>query len=191
MTNSRLPIAPLPASAPLINQLARAFYEVVPTDYRTYCSFTSQIVAQVLEHFGVPCQRVPCQLWYCQPHHIYVVGFLGPGNPAYNPEKWDGHVVCCADHILIDAATHHFEREFKLPVPWVVTTPMFGFPTPALARASLGEHDVLLWQPPPAHADTRLPEEPQDLVARWAQALIERLQAQLPGLLASAQNSKA
>ena len=154
---------------------------MVPSEYRTFCSFTSQIVQQVLEHFGVACQRLPCQLWYCQPNHIYVLGFLGPDNPAYTPDKWDGHVVCCADHILIDAATHHFEREFGLPVPWVVTTPMFGFPTPALARASLGEHDALLWQAPPAGANTRLPEEPPDLVASYAQTLIERLQPKRPG----------
>ena len=171
-----LPSAPLPPSAPLIHQLARDFYAVVPTDYRTFCAFTSQIVQKVLEHFGVSCQRVPCQLWYCQPRRIHVLGFLGPSNPAYKPDKWDGHVVCCADHILIDAATHHFEREFGLPVPWVVTTPMFGFPTTALARASLGEHDALLWQSPPVHADTRPPEEPPALVAQYAHALIERLQ---------------
>lgn len=186
-----LPSVPASPSAPLISQLAREFYAVVPTDYKTYCSLTSHIVQKVLEHFGVPCERVPCQLWYCQPQNIYVLGFLGPNNPAYSPDKWDGHVVCCADHILIDTATHHFEREFGLPVPWVVTTPMFGFPTPALARVSLGAQDALLWQSPPAHADTRLPDEPQDLVARYAQDLIERLQAPGPMAPANAQSSKA
>jgi hypothetical protein len=155
----------------LIEKLAHIFYEVVPVQYRTYCSFTSEIIAKVLAHHGLPCRRVPCQMWYTQSDHIYVIGFLGKNTPA----KWDGHVVCCVGNLLIDAATHHFEREFGLSVPSVIVTPMFEFPTPALAHINVNTTDAIWWQPPPEGVDTTPPEEPQALVAQYADALIHRL----------------
>lgn len=161
------------SSAELIQKLAQSFYEVVPEQYKTYCAFTSEIIEKVLRHFGLSCERLPCQIWYTQPEHIYVVGFLGTSTPG----KWDGHVVCSADNILIDAATHHFEREFGLKVPWLVVAPRFTFPTPALAHASMNKPDAIWWQPPPMHADTTLPEQPQALVNPYSQALIQRLAA--------------
>lgn len=163
-------------TAALIDKLAHSFYEVVPHQYRTYCSFTSQIIQQVLVHFDVPCKRVPCQIWYTQPDHIYVIGFLGKDTP----QKWDGHVVCCTDHLLIDAATHHFERDFGLQVPWTVVTPLFEFPTPALAHTNISATDAIWWQPPPAQTDTPPPLEPQALVDQYATELIQRLEAVQP-----------
>jgi hypothetical protein len=159
------------SSAELIQKLAQSFYEVVPEQYKTYCAFTSEVIEKVLGHFGLRCERLPCQIWYTQPDHIYVVGFLGSNTPG----KWDGHVVCSANNILIDAATHHFEREFGLPVPWVVVAPKFTFPTPTLAHASMKSPDAIWWQAPPANADTTLPVQPQDLVNQYSQALIQRL----------------
>ena len=157
--------------AALIDKLAHSFYEVVPHQYRTYCSFTSQIIQQVLVHFDVPCKRVPCQIWYTQPDHIYVIGFLGKDTP----QKWDGHVVCCTDTLLIDAATHHFAKDFGLAVPSFVVTPRFTFPTTALAQTHINAEDTLWWHHPPEHADTTLPTEPQALVREYTQALIHRL----------------
>ena len=155
----------------LIERLANSFYTVVPEQYRTYCSFTSQIIQEVLTHYGAPCQLVSCQIWYTQPNHIYVIGFLGKDTPS----KWDGHVVCCCDHILIDAATHHFEREFGLKVPSVMVSAMFEFPTPALAQTNINATDAIWWQPPPEGIDTSPPEEPLDLVMQYAEALIHKL----------------
>lgn len=161
----------------LFERLAGAFYEVVPVQYRTYCSFTSQIMQRVLQHFGVRCERVSCQVWYTKPDHIYVIGFLGKQNPG----KWDGHVVCCADGILIDAATHHFEREFGLGVPWIVMTQMFAFPTTAIAHRALNATDALWWHPPPEGVDVSPPEEPQELVEQYADGLIRRLSSSRDG----------
>ena len=39
----------------IVETLAHAFYKVIPENYKTYCAFTSQILEQVLNHFGVPC----------------------------------------------------------------------------------------------------------------------------------------
>ena len=155
----------------LINQLAHCFYTVVPEQYRTYCAFTSEIIQKVLTHFGVRCERIPCQIWYTQPGHLYVIGFLGKDDP----QKWDGHIVCCADGHLIDAALHHFEREFGLQVPWVITTPMLSFPTPALAHVNMNSSDAIWWQPPPVGTDTQPPSEPQDLVQQYVHALLNAI----------------
>lgn len=162
----------------LIERLAHHFYQVVPSQYKTYCAFTSQIVQKVLVHFGVPCERVPCQIWYVKPDHIYVIGFLGKNEP----HKWDGHVVCCAQNILIDTATHHFEREFDLKVPWVVITRMFEFPTTSMAHMNVNATDTLWWQPPPHGVDATPPEEPRDLVEAFAGQLIHVLESSTPPL---------
>lgn len=164
-----------PSATACIEQLAGCFYEVVPAQYSTYCSFTTQVVQGVLQHFGIACERVPCQIWYCQPKHSYVIGFLGRTDAALTPHKWDGHVVCCTDTLLIDAATHHFAKDFGLAVPSFVVTPRFTFPTTALAHTHINAEDTLWWHHPPQHADTTLPAEPQALVRELTQALIQRL----------------
>lgn len=164
------------STAELVEKLARAFYTVVPPELKTYCAFTSAVVQKVLQHHGAACKLVPCQIWYSQPGHDYVIGFLGRNSPQQTPHKWDGHVVCCTDDWLVDTATHHFQREFGLSVPSVVVAPLFTFPTTALAHKRINEVDALWWHAPPVHADTRLPEEPLELVNQHAQALIAHLQ---------------
>lgn len=161
----------------LIEKLAHRFYEVVPEQYRTYCSFTSKIVQEVLQHFCVPCRRVPCQVWYTAPGHIYVIGFLGKDTPG----KWDGHVVCCTDHLLIDTATHHFARDFGLAVPQLVVTSLFEFPTTAIAQMAVNATDSLWWHPPPEGVDPTPTEEPQELVDQYAAELVRRLAGEMQG----------
>lgn len=155
----------------LIEKLADCFYKVVPDQYRTYCAFTSKIIQNVLGHFGMTCERVPCQIWYSKPNHMYVIGFLGKSNP----EKWDGHVICKTGRLLIDTATHHFERDFGLQVPPMVVTPMFEFPTTALAHVNINSTDSLWWYLPPQGADVSLPQEPEDLANLYTAELINRL----------------
>lgn len=123
--------------AHLLEQLAQCFYTVVPERYKTYCSFTSAIAQTVLQQVGLDCQRVPCQVWYSQPGRHYVVGFFNDGDANANPAKWDGHVVCCTDNFLLDTATHHFQREFDVPVPDVAVVPLFGIRSSVLAHLRL------------------------------------------------------
>ena len=159
----------------IVHRLAQCFYEVVPSHYKTYCSFTSKITQIALTQLGIDCHQLPCQIWYSEPGHHYVVGFLGPNNPHHNPAKWDGHVVCCTETLLVDTATHHFQREFKLSAPDVAVASLFGISSTALAQLRLTETDALWWHEPPVNVDTRLPEEPLELAQQYAQALIARL----------------
>lgn len=155
----------------IVEKLAHAFYKVVPENYKTYCAFTSQVLEQVLNHFGVPCQRVPCQVWYTEPQKINVIGFLGQSNHG----KWDGHIVCCTNQLLIDTALHHFEREFGAKAPWVAVARLFEFPSTAIAHLPLDASNSIWWHHPPEGAMVTPPQEPQDLVDQYAGALIQTL----------------
>lgn len=155
----------------LLNRLAHCFYEVVDPKYQTFCSLTSQIIKTTLDHFGVPCTRVPCQLWYTQPNHVYVIGFLGKSEPG----KWDGHVVCRAGKMVIDAATHHFQKEFGFQVPSLIMTPALCIPSVTFAHITTNSVDPISWQAPPPGVDATPPDEPAELVNEYVQKLVARL----------------
>ena len=159
----------------LLEQLAQCFYTVVPEQYKTYCSFTSAIAQTVLQQMGLDCRRVPCQVWYSQPGRHYVVGFFNDGDANANPAKWDGHVVCCTDNFLLDTATHHFQREFDVPVPDVAVVPLFGIRSSVLAHLRLNGTDAMWWHTPPAQAQTNPPDNPEALVQSYATQLLEHL----------------
>src|SRR5687767_9250888 len=106
----------------IANTLVTNFYKIVPLEYRTFCSLTSRISKSVLSHFGVKADLLPCQIWLVTPEQNFVVGFVGK---APDPKKWDGHVVCGAGDFIIDAALHHFTREFDLNVPLIAAAPRF------------------------------------------------------------------
>ena len=157
---------------PLLQDVGTHLYEVVSPEYATYCSYTSRIVKSVLAHFGQASELVPCQIWYCQPGHTYVIGFLG--RPA--PGKWDGHVVCQAGNWIVDTAVQHFSKHFGLAVPKVVVAPCFDFPTLAIAKWDVSDTDRVWWHPPPIEADAVVPEEPVNLIEEYARQLIARLE---------------
>lgn len=162
---------PKPDPGELVQVVGRHLYEVVPLNYATYCSFTARIVQVVLAHFGQACELVPCQIWYCRPDQTYVIGFLG--HPA--PGKWDGHVVCRAGHWLMDTAVHHFAKEFGLDVPKVVAAPCFEFPTQAIAKWDVSDTDRVWWHHPPLGVDATPPQEPKELIDKYAQLLIKKV----------------
>ena len=74
----------------VVDQLRLAFYEIVPSELRTYCSLTSRISQAVLNRFSIQNELMPCQLWYSSETQNYVVGFLE--NQKQSAE-WNGHVV--------------------------------------------------------------------------------------------------
>ena len=138
-----MPLMPQVSPVQLVERLAQCFYDVVPAEYKTYCAFTTAIVQTVLQHWGMGCERVPCQVWYSQPGRHYVVGFFNDSDANANPAKWDGHVACCTDTFLLDTATHHFQREFDVPVPDVAVVPLFGIRSSVLAHLRLNGTDAM------------------------------------------------
>ncbi len=87
--------------------------------------------------------------------------------------------MCKAGTIIIDAALKHFEKEFGLNVPNTVVSPCFDVPTQVISRRDLGTAARLWWHYPPAAPglDVNAPEEPADVVEKYAALLAERLES--------------
>lgn len=152
--------------------LAEHFYEVVPLKYQTYCALTSSILKNVLHLFGIKAELVPCQVWCVSHESNFVVGFL---DVAPKLHKWNGHVVCDAGDFIIDAAIKHFDIEFGLTVPAIVRSRKFLVPTQVISRHNLNERLQLWWHHPPEGVDVTIPNEPSELITKYATQLVERL----------------
>ena len=156
----------------IVDKLRLAFYDVVPSDFRTFCSLTSRISKQVLDKFGIGNELMPCQLWYTNQTQNYVVGFLDQQDPS---SEWNGHVVCRAGNVIIDAATQNLEVKLGVSVPWVVVARRFLVSSQLISRAKLGNNDMLEWFYPPTKMDTEPPSEPIALVEQYANLLYEHI----------------
>jgi len=149
----------------ILNRLSQHYFSVLPAEYRTYCSLTAEVSRRVLLQHGIRAVLMPCQVWHSRPsgtHHV--VGFVGRGSSA---AKWDGHVVCATPGFIIDAALHHFEREFQLPVPPVVVASRNQLSSQSIAVTTLSTGDTLLWlNPPPLRKGSlRIPQSPEAVVS--------------------------
>ena len=157
----------------VINLMADHYYSVVPFALQTYCSVTSRISRAVLEHYGIECQLLPCQIWLVTPTNNYVIGFVGK---PYAEHKWDGHVICVAHNCFIDAALHHFTAEFNLEVPRVFAGRQFALPTQAIARVNLNVNEQIWWHRAPAGVEAEPPEEPGEMILEYSSQLIDRIE---------------
>ena len=138
----------------VIGALVTHFYDVVPRELQTYCALTSRISQTVLSHFGIQATLQPCQVWLVTDERNFVVGFVG----RPNPRKWDGHVVCRAGNMIIDAALMHFTKQFGLQTPGIVASTCFDVPSQVISRRDLGVGSRLWWHHPPVlpGIDTRV-----------------------------------
>lgn len=157
----------------LLDELALHFFEVVPLELRTHCAATARISQLVLQHFGLQAELTPCQLWYSAPQKNVVIGFI---NGPLPPGQWNGHVVCTVQAGLIDAATFVLKKRFNIEAPSTVSARRFQIPAQAIGRANLNDLERLWWFMPPRDADITLPDEPQALLAGYADQLINKLQ---------------
>jgi hypothetical protein len=152
----------------VVDRLRLSFYEVVPAEYRTFCSLTSRISQATLNKLGIVNELMPCQLWYANQSQNFVVGFL---NSQESSQEWNGHVVCRAGNVIIDAATQNLEVKLGVSVPWVVVARRFMVTTQLISRARLQNNAMLEWFYPPAGVIVDPPEEPQALIDQYANLL--------------------
>lgn len=163
-----------PKEKEIVDSLRLAYFHVVPAKFRTYCSLTSRITSAVLTKFGIRNELMPCQLWYSTQTQNYVVGFL---DNQLATQEWNGHVVCRAGDVIVDAATQNLEVKLGLKVPWVVVANRFLVSTQLISRARLNNDAMLEWFHPPSGQDLSPPIEPQDVVQRHAEALFQKISA--------------
>lgn len=158
--------------AALVGALAQVLFEVLPSEYQTHCTLTATVARAALRRLGQDATVVPCQVWMGTPGHSYVVGFVG-AEPQ--PGKWDGHVVCLCGNQLLDAALHHFRREFGLQAPQVSVAHLVGLPSQIIARQTLADGATLKWVHPPPGSSTDFDPPPAALVDDLAARLVNRL----------------
>ncbi len=156
----------------IVDQLRLAYYQVVPSEYRTYCSLTSRITQAVLSKFSIVNELMPCQLWYANQTQNFVVGFLNQSEPT---QEWNGHVVCRAGNVIIDAATQNLEVKLGVTVPWVVVARRFLVTTQLISRVRLSDHAMLEWFYPPMGVGTVPPEEPVAIVQQYSDLLFQKI----------------
>jgi hypothetical protein len=159
----------------ILVRLCNGFYEVVPATYQTYCVLTASICQRVLRHFGVGANVVPCQLWWAGPDQNFVLGFCNdePG------ELWDGHVVCMTQGWVIDAALRHIQESIGAVVPSILLSRAFGISSNVISRFNLNGQAWLWWHRPPSDRRIVIPREPEELIVRYADELISRIQSDL------------
>jgi hypothetical protein len=155
--------------------LAEAFFDVVPENYETYCSLASRIVMDVFRQFSIPANLVPCQLWHLSANTNHVLGFIG----SDASRRWDGHVVCMTETLLIDAALRSFHRDFSFAVPRIAVATRMTTPSHVLARHKLQDGCRLWWMNPPYGFDPTPPLEPADVVADYAGQIVARMQRRM------------
>jgi hypothetical protein len=170
-----LPRHPVFSAEQVLAALGKVFYEVVPLRYQTYCVLTSRTVQTTLQFFGIDAKVIACQVWHAGADKNYVLGF----HETISPRQWNGHAICMAQGWLIDAALHHFRKEFGLNVPNIVVKKSFDVTSNVISRLDLGPQERIWWHQPPHSLNVAIPEEPADMIADLSSRLIARIQAEL------------
>lgn len=155
----------------ILNALSTQFYKIVPQELQTCCCFNSRISKAVLESFGIESELLPCQVWLNTPSNCFVIGFTGNVKSG----QWDGHVVCSTNLFLIDAALHHFKKDYGANVPSTLVAQRIKLPAQVISQRNLSDTDRLWWHNPPQGADTTLPEEPSELISKYSEQLIDNI----------------
>lgn len=156
----------------LCRRIGGEFFNIVPSNYKTYCSLNSRICAYALRRLGVQAVLRPCQLWHAGAENNVVIGFVG-NKPTRG--KWDGHVICQVGSWVIDAAVSHLSSEFGLKVPDVAVGKCFDLPSRVIARIGITPQDSLWWIDPPTKNKVNPPVEPLGLIEKYGTLLADRV----------------
>lgn len=157
----------------ILKNLSEIYYEVVPIKYKTFCSLTSEVSKFVLKYFQIESQLLPCQAWLSSSKRDFIIGFTN----SNLPKKWDGHVVCLAKNWLIDAATHHFKKDFGIDVPDILLSKKFQFESNVIARVEFDSSSSIWWFKPPHESKILIPSNPEELIMQLSNTLIDKLEA--------------
>jgi hypothetical protein len=159
----------------LAQAMAAEFFAVVPAKYETFCPVVSRIAVEVFRHFGIPANLVPCQLWHASDEGYRIVGFTG----KVKPDKWDGHVICMTQTLLVDGAVRGLHRDFGVTVPAVAVAAKLTTPSQIIARGGNDRDGRLWWINAPYGFDTTPPLQPVDIIGQYARGIAERVKRRL------------
>ena len=154
----------------ILEKLTSHFFEVVPLELSTFCAVDSKIACAVLNQFGIEASLYACQMRHYSSKGIYAVGFVGDKLPQ---GQWNGHVICKTKNWFIDAALFTFKKKFNLEVPLVVGIRADDFEQQQFAHQSLSDGSEIKWFQAPEGFDKSIPDEPQEIIQKYADELIE------------------
>ena len=160
----------------ILKKLEQHFYDVVPLEFKTYCVLDSQIACQVLKHFDVKATLFPCQLRHYSDKGIYVVGFFEGKIPS---TQWNGHVICKSKNWFLDSSLFTLSKQFQFEVPLVVKVRADDFEKQEFAHLNLSDGSVLKWFQATEYFESKIPEEPQKIIEKYAKDLIKMIEADL------------
>jgi len=124
----------------------------------------------VLKHFGFEATLYACQVRHYSSNGTYAVGFV-EGKLATS--QWNGHVICKTKNWFIDAALFTFKKNFKVEVPLVVGIRAGDFEQHQFAQYDLDDGSVLRWFQVPDNFDSTIPDEPIEIIQKYADELIK------------------
>ena len=160
----------------ILKKLKQHFYDVVPLEFKTYCVLDSQIACLTLKHFDVKAALFPCQLRHYSDKGIYVVGFFEGKIPS---TQWNGHVICKSKNWFLDPSLFTLTKQFQFEVPLVVKVRADDFEKQEFAHFNLSDGSVLKWFQAPEYFETKIPEEPEEIIQKYAKELIKMIDGEL------------
>ena len=160
----------------ILKKLQQHFYDVVPPHLKTYCVVDSQIACQVLNRFNIEAILYPCQMRHYSSKGIYAVGFVEEKIPS---TQWNGHVICKTQNWFLDAALYTLSKNFQIEVPLVLGIRADDFEKQEFAHYNLSDGSVLRWFQPPKYFESKIPEEPQEIIQKYTKDLLTMIEADL------------
>lgn len=172
--SSPVTLPPVPSDVAL-QLIAQGFYEAIDLRYSTYCSLTARVLFATLQRLHIPAELLPCQLLAIDGKGSFAIGFTG----CQAPGKWDGHVVCATETVILDAAVSHARIQAGFDVPHLVCVNRSKVPSRVIGLLTMDGGQRVLWCEPPGGFDPNPPEEPAELVHSLCENLWEYLRVRL------------
>ena len=154
----------------ILKKLEQHFYNVVPLDLATYCVLNSRIACEVLNHFHMEAILRTCQVRHYSTKGVYAIGFVKNELAA---DKWNGHAICKTKNWFVDASLFTFNKIFKLKTPLIVGATQGDFSEGQFSQYELNDGSVLKWFEIPEKIDEKIPEEPLEIIQKYAEKIIE------------------
>lgn len=161
----------------ILRLVVEEYYSALPPALQVHSLFATHILSHTLHRFGIRTRVLPCRLWCSslQPsvssHRDNVGGLVN----YWNPEKWNGHVVCLVGDWLVDAALYHLNPAFNYEVPKIIARRIVR-PEPGIyARYPLNRSTEFVWYRLPAKAAAVSVAGYEDFIDRFVNDLVSHL----------------
>jgi hypothetical protein len=161
----------------ILKLVVEEYYVVLPPALQVHSLFATHILSNTLHRFGIRTRVLPCRLWCSSlqpplPHHREVTG--GVVN-YWNPDQWNGHVVCLAGDWLVDVALYHLNPAFNYEVPKLIARQIYRPEPGVYTRYRLNRTTEFVWYRLPANAPAVSVAGYEDFIDRFVNDLVAHI----------------